>query len=160
MSELIRRAQPGDEIAIVEMIRELAEFEEAADECTVTETQMHAALFGPNPTAYAHMVEVDGAAAATAVWFRNFSTWDGVAGIYLEDLYVRPAFRRRGLARKLLSTLAAECVEHGYTRLSWAVLNWNTDAITLYDAVGGVPQSEWTTYRVSGRALTDLAGPA
>ncbi len=79
-------------------------------------------------------MEVDGRAAATAVWFLNFSTWDGVSGIYLEDLYVRPDFRRRGLARKLLSTLAAECVTRGYTRLSWAVLDWNVNAIALYDA--------------------------
>ncbi len=157
MSELIRQARPGDETAIVEMVRELAEFEHAADECTVTETQMHAALFGPNPTACAHMVEVDGEPAATAVWFRNFSTWEGVAGIYLEDLYVRPAFRRRGLARKLLSTLAAECVKHGCARLEWAVLNWNVNAIALYDAVGGKPQTEWTTYRVSGPELAALA---
>lgn len=158
MSELIRRARPGDEVEITAMIRELAEFERASDECTVTEKQMHAALFGGRPVAYAHMVEVDGQIAATAVWFLNFSTWDGVAGIYLEDLYVRPAFRRRGLARKLLSALAGECVEQGYSRLTWAVLNWNVNAIALYDAVGGKPQTEWTTYRVSGPELAALAG--
>ena len=103
------------------------------------------------------LVEVDGQAAAAALWFRNFSTWDGVAGIYLEDLFVRPDFRRRGLARALISTLARECVEHGYTRLSWAVLDWNVDAIALYDGVGGRPQSEWITYRVSGPELSALA---
>ena len=86
---------------------------------------------------YGHIAEVDGEAAAGALWFRNFSTWDGVAGIYLEDLFVRPQFRRRGLARKMLATLARECVEGGYTRLSWAVLDWNVNAIALYDAVGG-----------------------
>lgn len=155
---LIRRARPGDEAAIVAMIGELAEFERAADECTVTEKQISTALFGADPVGFCHIAEVDGEPAAIAVWFRNFSTWDGVAGVYLEDLYVRPAFRRRGLARKLLSALAAECVEHGYTRLSWAVLNWNVDAIALYDAVGGVPQTEWTTYRVSGPELITLAG--
>lgn len=139
------------------MIRELAEFEHASDECTVTEEQLHTALFGDKPVAYAHVVEVDGQAAATAVWFLNFSTWDGVAGIYLEDLFVRPAFRRRGIARKLLATLARECVDNGYSRLQWAVLNWNVNAIALYDAVGGKPQTQWTTYRVSGRELTALA---
>jgi GNAT superfamily N-acetyltransferase len=148
MSEQIRRARPGDEAAIVAMIHELAEFENAADECTVTEDQLRTALFGDRPTVYGHVVEVDGRPAATALWFLNFSTWDGVAGIYLEDLFVRPAFRRRGLAAALLSTLARECVEHGYSRLSWAVLNWNSDAIALYDGVGGKPQTEWTTYRV------------
>ncbi|HTM83309.1 MAG TPA: GNAT family N-acetyltransferase [Mycobacterium sp.] len=158
MSELIRRVQPGDEIEITAMIRELAEFEQASQECTVTETQMHTALFADKPVAYGHLVEIDGQAAATAVWFLNFSTWDGVAGIHLEDLYVRPAFRRRGLARKLLAALARECVEHGYSRLQWAVLNWNVDAIALYDSVGGQPQTEWTTYRVSGAGLSALAG--
>jgi GNAT superfamily N-acetyltransferase len=157
MSEQIRRARPGDEAAIVAMIHELAEFENAADECTVTEDQLRTALFGDRPTVYGHVVEVDGRPAATALWFLNFSTWDGVAGIYLEDLFVRPAFRRRGLAAALLSTLARECVEHGYSRLSWAVLNWNSDAIALYDGVGGKPQTEWTTYRVSGRELEPLA---
>ncbi|HEX5145357.1 MAG TPA: GNAT family N-acetyltransferase [Mycobacterium sp.] len=157
MTQLIRRAQPGDEGEITAMIHELAEFERAAADCTVTEKQLHDALFGPSPTAYAHVVEVDGELGATAVWFRNFSTWEGVAGIYLEDLYVRPAFRRRGLARTLLSTLAAECVEHGCARLEWAVLNWNVNAIALYDSVGGKPQTEWTTYRVSGPELATLA---
>lgn len=139
------------------MIHELAEFEHASDECTVTESQLSQALFGGTPTVYGHLAEVDGEVAATALWFRNFSTWDGVAGIYLEDLYVRPRFRRRGLARKFLATLARECVDNGHTRLSWAVLNWNVDAIALYDAVGGKPQTEWTTYRVSGPELSALA---
>ncbi|KKW63438.1 GNAT family N-acetyltransferase [Mycolicibacterium elephantis] len=157
MTELIRRVRPGDEAELTAMIHELAEFEHASDECTVTESQLSQALFGGTPTVYGHLAEVDGEVAATALWFRNFSTWDGVAGIYLEDLYVRPRFRRRGLARKFLATLARECVDNGYTRLSWAVLNWNVDAIALYDAVGGKPQTEWTTYRVSGPELSALA---
>ncbi|AQA01404.1 GNAT family N-acetyltransferase [Mycobacterium sp. MS1601] len=157
MSEVIRRAVPGDETEIVAMIHELAEFEKAAEECTVTADQLRTALFADQPTVHAHIVEVDGQAAATALWFLNFSTWDGVAGIYLEDLFVRPAFRRRGLAVTLLSELARECVQHGYTRLSWAVLNWNANAIALYDGVGGKPQDEWTTYRVSGPKLVELA---
>jgi GNAT superfamily N-acetyltransferase len=155
----IRRARPEDAGAIADMIHGLAEFEHAADQCTVTEKQIATALFGSSPIAHAHVAEVDGAVAAMALWFLNFSTWDGVSGIFLEDLFVRPAFRRRGLARKLLAALAAECVDSGYTRLSWAVLNWNTDAIALYDAVGGQPQREWTTYRVSGPSLSELAGP-
>lgn len=139
------------------MIHELAEFEHAGDECSVTESQLSQALFGDTPAVCGHLAEVDGEVAATALWFRNFSTWDGVAGIYLEDLYVRPRFRRRGLARRFLATLARECVDNGFTRLSWAVLNWNVDAIALYDAVGGKPQTEWTTYRVSGPELSALA---
>lgn len=157
MSQHIRHAEPADVPAITAMIHELAAFEEAADECTVTETQLHTALFGDEPIAHGHVVDIDGEAAAAAVWFVNFSTWDGVGGIHLEDLYVRPAYRRRGLARALLSTLAGECVARGYTRLSWTVLNWNSGAIALYDDVGGTPQSEWTGYRVSGDALRRLA---
>ncbi|BBY22298.1 GNAT family N-acetyltransferase [Mycobacterium stomatepiae] len=159
MSENIRRAKPEDAAAITDMIHALAEFEHAADECTVTEKQIFTALFGDSPIAYGHVAEVDGEIAAMALWFVNFSTWDGVGGIYLEDLFVRPEFRRRGLARALLSTLAAECVDNGYTRLSWAVLNWNADAIALYDEIGGQPQREWTTYRLSGPLLSKLAGP-
>jgi GNAT superfamily N-acetyltransferase len=154
----IRPAGPGDESEIVAMVRELAEFEHALDQCTVTETQLRQALFGEPATVRAYVAEVDGAPAAMALWFYNFSTWDGVAGVYLEDLFVRPAFRRLGLARALLSTLARECVANGYTRLSWAVLDWNSDAIALYDSVGGHPQNEWITYRVSGDELSALAG--
>jgi GNAT superfamily N-acetyltransferase len=157
VTEVIRAVRAGDEVELTAMIHELAEFEHAAADCTVTETQLRDALFGQQPTVYGHIVEVDGQAAGGALWFRNFSTWDGVAGIYLEDLFVRPQFRRRGLARKLLAALARECVEQGYTRLSWAVLDWNVNAIALYDRVGGRPQSEWITYRVSGPELSDLA---
>src|SRR4029450_6824480 len=135
MSEVIRPAQPGDETELTAMIHELAEFERASADCTVTESQLREALFGEHPTVNGHIAEVDGRAAAGALWFLNFSTWDGVAGIYLEDLFVRPQFRRLGLGRKILSTLAAECVAGGYSRLSWAVLDWNVNAIALYDAV-------------------------
>lgn len=157
MTELIRPARPGDEAELTAMIHELAEFEQASQDCTVTENHLRKALFGTHPIVHGHLAEVDGQAAAGALWFHNFSTWDGVAGIYLEDLYVRPQYRRRGLGRKMLASLARECVDRGYTRLSWAVLDWNVDAIALYDAVGGRPQNEWTTYRVSGPQLSALA---
>lgn len=157
MTVNIRRARPGDEAELVAMVRELAEFEHAVEECTVTETQLNQALFGDPATVQGYVVEVDGQPAAMALWFYNFSTWDGVAGIYLEDLFVRPAFRRLGLAKTLLSTLARECVDKGYTRLTWAVLDWNAGAIALYDAVGGRQQSEWITYRLSGDELSALA---
>jgi GNAT superfamily N-acetyltransferase len=159
MNVRIRRATPGDAAAITAMIHGLAEFERALEQCTVVESQISAALFGSSTTLKAHVAEVDGEVAAMALWFLNFSTWDGVEGIYLEDLFVRPQFRRLGLARRLLAALAKECVDNDYTRLAWAVLNWNTDAIALYDSVGGQRQSEWTTYRVSGSALAELAGP-
>jgi len=155
----IRRAIPADAAAITAMIHELAHFERAAEQCSVNEKQISTALFDNPATLRAHVAEVDGEVAAMALWFLNFSTWDGVEGVYLEDLYVRPRFRRRGLARGLLTALARECVDSGYTRLCWAVLNWNTDAIALYQAVGGQPQGEWTTYRLSGPELVELAGP-
>jgi GNAT superfamily N-acetyltransferase len=157
VTEVIRRVRPGDEAELTAMIHELAEFERATDECTVTESQLRKALFSDQPTVHGHIAEIDGQAAAAALWFRNFSTWDGVAGVYLEDLYVRPQFRRRGLARKMLAALARECVAGGYTRLSWAVLDWNVNAIALYDIVGGKPQNDWITYRVSGPELSALA---
>ncbi len=157
MSTRIRTAAPPDVADIVAMIHQLALFERAPEDCTVTGKQISTALFGNDPVAYCHVAEVDGEVAAMALWFRNFSTWDGVAGIHLEDLYVRERYRRRGVARALLSTLAAECVQRGYSRLSWAVLDWNADAIALYDAVGGRRQSEWITYRVSGPELDALA---
>jgi GNAT superfamily N-acetyltransferase len=153
----IRLARCGDEADIVAMIHELAEFERAPEQCTVTESQITAALFGDGAVASCHLAEIDGVTAAMALWFRNFSTWDGVAGIHLEDLYVRAQFRRRGLARALLSTLAGVCVQNNYSRLSWAVLDWNADAIALYDAVGGRGMPEWIPYRVSGPELSALA---
>ncbi len=159
MTVRIRRAVPADAAAITAMIHGLAEFERAPDQCSVVETQVSAALFDQPATLRAHVAEVDGEVAAMALWFLNFSTWDGVDGIYLEDLFVQPGFRRLGLARRLLSALAKQCVDNGYTRLSWAVLNWNTDAIALYESVGARPQSRWTTYRVSGAELAELAGP-
>lgn len=156
-STQIRPARPGDEPEIVAMIHELAAFERAPEQCTVSENQITAALFGDDAPASCHLADVDGNIAAMALWFRNFSTWDGVAGIHLEDLFVRERFRRRGLARSMLATLADECVQRGYTRLSWAVLDWNTDAIALYDGVGAVPMREWIAYRVSGPTLAALA---
>jgi GNAT superfamily N-acetyltransferase len=159
MRKSIRRAIPEDAADITDMIHALAEFEHGADQCTVTETQICTALFADFPTVHGHVAEVDGEIAAMALWFFTFSTWDGVAGIYLEDLFVRPRFRRRGLARALLAALAGECLDNGYTRLSWAVLNWNSDANALYDGIGAEPQREWTTYRLSGPRLAELAGP-
>ncbi len=157
MTTRVRLARPGDEADIVAMIHELALFERAPEQCTVDESQISAALFGENGVASCFLAEVGGDVAAMALWFRNFSTWDGVAGIHLEDLYVRERFRRRGIARTLLAALAAECVEKGYSRLGWAVLDWNTDAIALYDAVGGEPLTEWIGYRISGPELSALA---
>lgn len=159
MTALIRQAAPANSADITAMIHELADFQHAAEVCTVTETQMTAALFGEPPTVHGHVAEIDGDIAAMALWFTNFSTWDGVAGVYLEDLYVRPRFRRRGVGRALLSVLARECLDNGYTRLSWAVLDWNSDAIALYEAIGAHAQPKLISYRVSGPELAALAEP-
>ncbi|MCX5044571.1 GNAT family N-acetyltransferase [Aldersonia sp. NBC_00410] len=153
----IRRAEPDDVPAIVALVHELADYERAADECTVTVEQLHTALFGPSPAVYAHVAVAAGEIVGTAVWFLNFSTWDGVHGIYLEDLYVRPQRRRGGEGRALIAALAKECVERGYSRLTWAVLNWNEPAIGFYRALSADPQDEWTTYRLSGPVLTAAA---
>lgn len=160
MTPHIREAAPADVAEITAMIHELAEFERAADQCTVTETKISTALFDTSAILRGYVAVVDGEIAAMALWFINFSTWNGAAGVYLEDLYVRPRFRRLGLARALLAALARECADNGYSRLSWAVLDWNTDAIAFYDDIGGQPQSEWTTYRLSGPELAELAGLA
>ncbi|MFC4602475.1 GNAT family N-acetyltransferase [Rhodococcus kronopolitis] len=155
---MIRRATTDDVAAITALIHDLAEYEKASDECTVTEAQIATALFGDAPAAFAHVAQQGDAVVGLALWFRNFSTWDGVHGIYLEDLYVRPEFRGAGHGKALLTALARECVERGYTRLSWSVLKWNTPSIEFYDSLGAQPQDEWTTYRLSGAPLAELGG--
>ena len=154
----VRRAAPSDVDSMVGLIHELADYERAPQECHITSDQLHKALFGPDPAVFAHVAELAGEVVGCALWFRNFSTWDGVHGIYLEDLYVRPSARGSGLGKALLVALADECVRQGYTRLQWSVLNWNEPAIGFYHSLGAVPLDEWTTYRVSGAALEKLAG--
>ena len=157
MTELIRLVRPGDETELTAMIHELAEFECAADECTVTEIQLREALFGDQPTVNGHIAEVDGKPAAAALWFRNFSTWDGVAGVYLEDLYVRPAHRRRGIGRAMLLQVARIAAERNCGRLEWSVLDWNEPAIFFYETLGATIMHEWKLVRVMGDALERLA---
>lgn len=153
----IRRATEADVPAIVGLIEDLAEYEKLRDECQITEDQLRTALFGSAPALFAHVAESDGMVCGTAVWFLNFSTWTGRHGIYLEDLYVKPEQRGTGLGKALLSALAAECVANGYTRLEWAVLDWNTPSIKFYDSLGANPQSDWITYRLQGIGLAELA---
>ena len=153
----IEQTTAQDVPLILSFIKELAEYERLSHEVVATEELLHASLFGERAMAEVLIAYDEHEAVGFALFFHNFSTFLGRPGIYLEDLYVRPAFRRRGLARKMLATLARECVENGYTRLSWAVLDWNVNAIALYDAVGGKPQQEWITYRVSGSELSALA---
>ena len=156
----IRRARPDDIPEIVQMVRDLAEYEKALDEAVATEEQFERALFGPDPKVFAHVVEHESDAyslAGFALWFLNFSTWLGKHGLYLEDLYVRPELRGRGYGRVLLSTLARECVENDYGRLEWWVLDWNEPAIGFYRSIGAIAMDEWTVQRVTGEALADLA---
>jgi GNAT superfamily N-acetyltransferase len=153
----IRRARRGDEAELAAMIYELAAFENAADECVVTESSLRDALFVDQPTVYAHVAEVNGEPAAAALWFRNFSTWDGVAGIYLEDLFVRPQARGHGVGRKVLEWLAAEVLRRNCGRLEWAVLDWNEPSIQFYRNLGAVHMKQWQIFRLTGPALTQLA---
>lgn len=154
----IRRAEQGDVADITELIYLLAEHQRAKDECSVTQAQISDALFGDNPAAFAHVaVNDDDAVVGIAVWFLNFSTWDGSHGIYLEDLYVRQSARGGGHGKALLAALAKECVDNGYTRLAWSVANWNTPSIEFYESLDAKPQNEWTTYRLAGQPLQALA---
>ncbi|WP_201308831.1 GNAT family N-acetyltransferase [Puerhibacterium puerhi] len=154
---VLRPAAPGDEPGILECIRGLAECEREPDAVATTTDDLTRALFGPRPAVFAHVVEQDGEVAGIAVWFLSFSTWTGTHGIWLEDFFVRPEHRGRGYGVALLRELAHLCVERGYERLEWTVLDWNAPSIALYEAVGGRPQDEWTTYRLAGDALGDLA---
>ncbi|BCB87051.1 N-acetyltransferase [Phytohabitans suffuscus] len=151
----IRPARPDDVPAVVAMVHELAEFEQAPEQCHLTGPQLHAALFAPQPALFGHVAVREDQLVGYALWFLNFSTWEGVHGIYLEDLYVRPAARRTGAGRLLLTTLARICVERGYQRLDWWVLHWNP-ARDFYGALGAAAMDEWIPYRLSGPALHKL----
>ncbi|HWD04031.1 MAG TPA: GNAT family N-acetyltransferase [Amycolatopsis sp.] len=155
----VRRIRPEDVDSVVELVYALAEFERAPDECHLTAPQLHRALFGPTPALFGHVAETEGTVGGFALWFLNFSTWRGTHGIYLEDLFVRAELRGSGLGKALLAALAAECVEQGYQRLEWAVLNWNP-AVGFYRALGALPQDEWTTYRLTDEPLHALAAEA
>lgn len=153
---MIRRVEPRDVDAVVGLVHELALYEKAPEECHLTAEQLRTALFGKSPALFGHVAEVDGRVVGIALWFLNFSTWDGVHGIYLEDLYVTPDQRGNGLGKQLLKALAQECVAKGYSRLQWWVLNWNAPSIGFYKSLGAVPMDEWTTMRVAGEALAEL----
>ncbi|MET9804747.1 GNAT family N-acetyltransferase [Streptomyces sp. NPDC006368] len=154
---MIRTAVVDDVPVLYAMIRELAEYEKALDEVRASEEQVREALFGERPAAYAHIAETeDGEVVGFALWFLNFSTWRGVHGIYLEDLYVRPGARGGGHGKALLRELARICVARGYERLEWAVLDWNTPSIDFYRSLGARPQDEWTVYRLTDEALAKL----
>jgi GNAT superfamily N-acetyltransferase len=161
----VRPVRPDDAPAVVGLVRELAEYEKALDEVRLTEEQLTGVLFGDSPALFGHVAVVKddgvhpGEVVGIALWFLNFSTWRGTHGIYLEDLYVSPEHRGTGLGRELLRTLAAVCVERGYSRLEWSVLDWNTPSIDFYKAAGALPMDEWTVFRLTDDALADFAQP-
>jgi GNAT superfamily N-acetyltransferase len=157
---MIRPAVPADVPALVQLIRDLAEYEKAPEEAVATEAQVHDVLFGAAPAVFCDVAGVDGTVVGMAVWFTSFSTWLGRQGIYLEDLYVSPSHRGEGHGKALLATLARRCVQRGYGRLEWSVLDWNTPAIDFYAGLGAVGMDGWTVHRLSGEPLAALAGEA
>ncbi|MCA3255577.1 MAG: GNAT family N-acetyltransferase [Alphaproteobacteria bacterium] len=160
MSPVLRDATPGDVATVLRFVRELADYEREPDAVVATEADLHAALFAPDAVAACVLAELDGAAVGFALWFRNFSTWTGKPGLYLEDLYVTPAARGAGVGRALLRHLARIAADRGYARFEWAVLDWNEPAIRFYESIGSVAMDEWTVRRLSGDALARLAAEA
>ncbi|MGY0572319.1 N-acetyltransferase family protein [Bradyrhizobium sp. RDM12] len=158
MSLNIRRARPGEAGLVLDFVCELAEYEKLSHEVEATEAMIAGALFGSDPRLSCVIAEWNGEPVGFAVWFLNFSTFSGRHGIYLEDLYVRPSHRGRGLGKALLVYLAKECVDNGWSRLQWAVLDWNAPSIAFYKSLGAAMLDDWTLCRVSGPALTRLAG--
>ncbi|MDB6156408.1 MAG: hypothetical protein JWO04_114 [Gammaproteobacteria bacterium] len=160
MSEAItiRPADEGDVGVILQFIRDLAKYEHLEHEVVATEGMLREALFGGRPYAEVVLACLNGEPVGFALFFHNFSTFLGRAGIYLEDLYVRPEARGHGVGRCLLTWLAATAVSRGCGRLEWAVLDWNEPSIRFYRNLGAVPLDDWTTYRVTGPALSQLAG--
>lgn len=157
---MIRNAVVSDIPVIHAMIRELADYEKVPHEARATEEQLREALFGERPAAFAHIAQTpEGEAVGFSLWFLSFSTWRGVHGIYLEDLYVRPGVRGGGHGKALLRELARICVERGYERLEWSVLKWNEPTIAFYEALGARPQDEWSVYRLTDGALAELGTP-
>jgi GNAT superfamily N-acetyltransferase len=157
MSLKIRRARPDEAGLVLSLVRELADYEKLLHEVEATEAAIGTALFGSNPRLFCEIAEWNGEPAGFAVWFINFSTFSGRSGIYLEDLFVRPEHRGKGIGKALLAQLAKECVAHGWSRLQWSVLDWNTPSIEFYKSLGAVLMDEWTVCRVGGAALTALA---
>lgn len=154
---VLRRARPGDETGILACIRALAVYEREPDAVENTADLLCATLFGDDPRAFCHVAERDGRIMGIALWFLTYSTWTGRHGIWLEDLYVHDEERGRGYGKALLSALARVCVERGYSRLEWTVLDWNAPSIAFYRAMGAAPMDEWTTQRLTGDALAELA---
>ena len=150
-------ATEADISAIQRLIVELAIYEKEPDAVEASEADLERALFGADPVAYCHVAEVEGEVVGIALWFLNYSTWKGSAGLYLEDLFVLPAHRGKGIGLGLMKTLARLCVERGYPRFQWWVLDWNEPSINFYKSIGAVAMDEWTVYRLAEEALQKFA---
>jgi diamine N-acetyltransferase len=157
MALVIRPARSGDAALIYSLVRELADYEKLTHEIQASEGALAEALFAAHPSVFCDIAEWSGAPAGFAVWFKNFSTFAGRHGIYLEDLFVRPAFRRRGIARALLVHLARRCMAEGWTRLQWSVLDWNKPAIEFYGSLGADLLPDWRLCRIGDSRLARLA---
>lgn len=153
----IRPARPHEAPLILALVRELAEYERLLHEVVAEESDLALSLFGPTPRVFCDIAEWDGAPVGLAIWFYSFSTFRGRHGIYLEDLYVRPSHRGRGIGKALLGELARRCIREALPRLEWSVLDWNKPALEVYRAIGAQGMDEWTVHRLSGPALEALA---
>ncbi|GAA1675816.1 GNAT family N-acetyltransferase [Microbacterium lacus] len=153
----LRAAEPGDEEGILAGIHALAVYEREPDAVANTASALADTLFGPAPAAFCHVVEREGRIVGIALWFLTYSTWTGRHGIWLEDLHVDETERGRGYGKALIASLAELCVQRGYSRLEWTVLDWNAPSIAFYRALGAEPMDEWTTQRLTGEPLTVLA---
>lgn len=157
MSDFAIRSARRDEVTtILDLIKDLAEYERAPEQVEATESELLETLFADDPKVFCDLVEVDGEIAGMAIWFLNYSTWQGKHGIYLEDLFIRPHHRGKGYGKALLKHLAGVCDENGYGRFQWWVLDWNEPAIEFYKSLGAEAMDEWTVYRVSGAPLKNL----
>jgi diamine N-acetyltransferase len=157
VSAVVRPARPEDAGLIFALVRELAEYEKLLGDVDATEDQLARALFGAEPRVFCDIAEWDGEPCGFALWFMNFSSFRGRHGIYLEDLFVRPSHRGRGIGKALLVNLARRCVENGWSRFEWSVLDWNAPSIAFYKSLGASILDEWKICRVTGDALKTLA---
>lgn len=157
MSLAIRAAVPADAALIFALVRELADYEKLSHDVDATLETIAAALFSTPPRLFCDIAEWNGAPAGFSVWFLNFSTFRGRHGIYVEDLFVRPAFRAKGIGKALMARLAKRCVDEGWARFEWAVLDWNAPSIEFYRSIGATVMDEWRICRLSGEALENFA---
>ena len=159
MSLTIRAAEPQDAALVLSLVRELADYEKLSHTVEADEAMIAASLFGAQPRVFCDIAEWDGAPAGFALWFYNYSTFKGRHGLYLEDLFVRPAFRGHGIGKALLAQLAERCQREGLGRFEWSVLDWNASSIAFYESLGAAHMKEWQIFRLAGEAMAELGKP-